>query len=373
MLEHSLEQTAEQFEAQDARAWRNLIASSVRDFPKLVNDFTRPLLRIPSSPVAMGFFGMAALWPVQGLANTVFRSEEAKALLAGCGAHSVLPLDMLGSAATGLVLAAAAHASGWPFAAGGAQSITDALSAYLRSLGGRIETEVNVESLSQLPPADVTLFDTGAKALAKIAGDGISSSYRRSLKEFKRGPGIFKVDWALSSPIPWAARECSRAGTVHVGGTLEELARSEYAAFTGVHSDKPFVLVTQPSIFDPSRAPAGKHTAWGYCHVPVGSTWDRTDVIEAQIERFAPGFRDCILGRRGWNSEQLNEWNPNLAGGDISGGAMTLRQLVARPTLRTYRTSNPRIYLCSSSTPPGGGVHGMSGHNAAMAAWQDHA
>ncbi len=372
VLEHSLDATAAQFDSQDARAWRNLLASSVRDFPKLVNDFTRPLLRVPSSPVAMGFFGMAALWPVQGLAKAVFRSDAAKALLAGCGAHSVLPLNMLGSAATGLVLAAAGHSGGWPIAAGGAQSISNALASHLRSLGGRIETGTNVKKHAQLTPADVTLFDTEAEAFARIAGGELSSSYRGKLAKFQRGPGIFKLDWALSASIPWAAKDCGRAATVHVGGTLEELARSEHAAFHGVHSDSPFVLVTQPSLFDPSRAPAGKHTAWGYCHVPVGSTWDRTEVIESQIERFAPGFRDCILARRAWNSEQLAEWNPNLAGGDVSGGAMTLQQLVARPTLRTYRTSNPRLYLCSSSTPPGGGVHGMAGHNAALAAIKDH-
>ncbi len=371
-LEHSLEATAAQFGPDDATAWTNLLASSVRDWPKLVDDFMRPLLRIPSNPVAMAFFGSLALWPVQALAKTVFRSEAAKALLAGCGAHSVMPLNMLGSAATGLVLASGGHTTGWPIAAGGAQSISDALAAYLRSLGGRIETGVNTASIGQLPPADVTLFDTGARAFSEIAGDAISPSFRTRLLSFKRGPGIFKVDWAISEPIPWSAKDCSRAATVHVGGTLAEIARSEYEAFYGHMCEKPFVLVTQPSLFDSSRAPAGNHTAWGYCHVPVGSTQDRTAAIERQIERFAPGFRSCILARRTWNSERLAEWNPNLAGGDVSGGSMTLTQLVARPTLRTYRTSNPRLYLCSSSTPPGGGVHGMAGHNAALAALRDH-
>ena len=373
ILEHSLAATANQFSAHDGPAWNNLLASSVRDWPKLVDDFMRPLLRIPSNPIAMAFFGAAALWPVQGLADAVFQSEAAKALLAGCGAHSVMPLNMLGSAATGLVLAAGGHTTGWPIAEGGAQGITNALAAYLRSLGGGIETGVDISALNQLPPADVTLFDTGARAFATIAGEAITSSFRRRLLTFKRGPGIFKVDWALSEPIPWTAPACARAATVHLGGTLPELARSEYAAFNGQMCDEPFVLLTQPSLFDPSRAPAGNHTAWGYCHVPVGSTQDRTAVIERQVERFAPGFRSCILARRSWNSEQLADWDPNLAGGDVSGGSMTLTQLIARPTLSLYRTSNPRLYLCSSSTPPGGGVHGMAGHNAALAALRDHA
>lgn len=373
VLEHSLEATAAQFTRHDARAWQLLLASSVRDWNEIVDDFMRPLLRIPSHPVAMATFGMAAILPAETLARTVFQSDRAQALFGGCTGHSVLALHQLASAAVGVVLTAAAHTTGWPFAAGGAQSLTDALAGYLRSLGGRIQTEAEIKDVRQLPPADVTLFDVGVEAFDRIAGPALTGSFRTRLRNFRRGPGTFKVDWALSEPIPWKASGCRRAGTVHVGGTLKEIVRSEYAAMNGEHCDRPLVLVTQPSLFDPSRAPQGRHTAWGYCHVPAGSTEDRTAIIEAQVERFAPGFRDCILARHTWNSAKLAAWDPNLAGGDLSGGAMTLGQLLARPTLRYYRTSNPRLYLCSSSTPPGGGVHGMAGHNAGLAALGDHA
>jgi phytoene dehydrogenase-like protein len=377
-LEHSLEATVAQFGSHDARAWRLLFASSVRDWPKLVDDFTRPLLRIPSHPVAMATFGTAAILPADTLARAVFRSEVARALFAGCAAHSVVPLSYLASAAAGIVIATAGHTTGWPIVAGGAQNLSNALASYLRTLGGRIETGVTVTALAQLPPANTTLFDTGAQAFARIAGDSLSPSFHARLRTFKRGPGVFKVDWALSQPIPWRSKECLRSATVHLGGTLPELVTSEYAAFNGHHCERPYVLLTQPSLFDASRAPqavdrATKHTAWAYCHVPANSTRDYTAIIEAQVERFAPGFRDCILARHTWNADSLAAWNPNLAAGDISGGAMTLTQMIARPTLRTYRTSNPHLYLCSSSTPPGGGVHGMCGHNAALAALSDHA
>jgi phytoene dehydrogenase-like protein len=278
-----------------------------------------------------------------------------------------------------LVLTTAAHTTGWPVAAGGAQSITHALAGYLRSLGGRIVTEFEVgslEELERLSSADFTLFDTSVAALDAIAGDALTPSFRAKLRRFKRGPGIFKVDYALSQPIPWTASDCARAGTVHVGGSLEEIVSSEADAFAGRHNDRPFIIVVQPSLFDPERAPlaedgSAQHTAWAYCHVPSGSDDDRTAVIEAQIERFAPGFKDCVLARRSWNASALESMNPNLRGGDISGGAMTLGQLVARPTLREFRTSNRAIYLCSASTPPGGGVHGMCGYNAALAALKD--
>ena len=379
-LEHSLDATAEQFadggDRYDVHAWRSLLASSVRDWPGLVYDFTQPLLRLPSNPVAMATFGAAALWPAKLLAETVFRGERARALLAGCAGHSVLPLTRVVSAATGLVLAAAGHTTGWPIIAGGAQSLTNALAGYLRALGGHIVTGQNITNLHELADADVTLFDTSAHALDTIAGDALTPAYRTRLAHFRRGPGIFKIDYALSEPIPWTAADCKRTATVHIGGTLNEIARSEHDAFFGrippPKDDKPFLLLVQPSLFDPTRAPAGKHTAWAYCHVPEGFTGDRTEAIERQIERFAPGFRDAVLARRTWNAEALTEWNPNLLGGDVSGGVMTLSGMIARPTLRTYRTSNPKLYLCSSSTPPGGGVHGMAGHNAANAALRDH-
>jgi phytoene dehydrogenase-like protein len=342
----------------------------VRDWQALVSDFTQPLLRVPSHPIAMGLFGIPALLPAATLAKMAFRGSRAQALFAGCAAHSVLPLSHISSAATGIVLAAAGHTTGWPIAAGGAQSITDALASYLHSLGGTIVTGVEVKGLAELEPADTTFFDTSVDSLIRIAGEALSPGYVGQLRKFQAGPGIFKLDYALSEPIPWHAAACGRAATVHLGGTLEEIAQSEHDAFYGSQNDRPYVLLVQPSLFDPSRAPAGKHTAWAYCHVPAGSNVDRTEAIEAQIERFAPGFRDCVLARRASNATDLARWNPNLLGGDVSGGAMTLSQLIARPTLREYRTSNPKLFLCSSSTPPGGGVHGMCGHLAAKTALQ---
>ena len=373
LLEHSIDATAAQFSGHDARAWRLLLASSVRDWPKLVNEVTRPLLRLPHSPIVMATFGVAGMMPAQALAHTVFRDEPARALFAGCAAHSMLPLTHVASAAPGLVLAAAAHTTGWPIAAGGAQSIVDALAAYLHSLGGSILLNSEITQLKDLPPADATLFDASVTALDRIAGDTFTATFRKLLRGFRPGPGIFKLDFALREPIPWRAAACRRAATVHLGGMLAEIALSEDAAFHGRPCDKPFVLLVQPSLFAPTRAPTGKHTAWAYCHVPYGSTINLTEVIERQIERFAPGFRDCILASRASNAADLARWNPNLAGGDISGGDMTLSQLLLRPTERLYSTSNPRVYLCSSSTPPGGGVHGMCGHLAAQRALQEHA
>lgn len=376
MLEHDLEATAAQFEAHDGRAWRSLLEPSVRDWPKLVEDFTQPLLRFPSHPAAMATFGVAAMIPAQRLARTVFRGGPALALFAGCAAHAVLPLTRVASSAAGLVLITAGHTTGWPIAAGGAQAIADALVGYLGSLGGRVVLNAEVDDLRALPEADVTLFDTSVNMMMRLAGSALTPSFQTRLRSFKPGPGIFKMDFALREPIPWRAAACARAATVHVGGTLAEIARSEHDAFYGQHNDRPFVLVVQPSLFDPSRAPlsaagVAQHTAWAYCHVPAGSTEDRTGAIERQIERFAPGFSECILARRASGAAELVAWNPNLAGGDVSGGAMTLTQLLLRPTARLYRTSNPKLYLCSASTPPGGGVHGMCGHLAALAALAD--
>jgi phytoene dehydrogenase-like protein len=368
-LEHTIEETCRQFSAHDAQAWRWLFTLNVRNWNELVSDFTRPLLRLPSHPLAMSCFGLPALLPANLLANAIFQEEPARALFAGIAAHSVLPLTRIASAATGIVLATAGQTTGWPIAAGGAQSITNALAAYLKSLGGELYLGQEITRLSALPEADATLFDTSTSAFARIAGPAISSGFAARLGRFQPGPGIFKIDYALSGPVPWRDPSCARAATVHLGGTLAEIARSEHDAFYGRQSDQPFVLFVQPSLFDPARAPKGKHTAWAYCHVPAGSTLDRTDGIEAQIERFAPGFRDVILARRTSNATQLADWNPNLVGGDVSGGSMTLTQLLFRPTARGYRTSNPKLYLCSSSTPPGGGVHGMCGHLAALNAF----
>jgi phytoene dehydrogenase-like protein len=376
-LEHSLEATADQLGPHDANAWRKLFAPQVRDWPKLVQGFTQPLLRWPTNIVAMATFGAAAMLPARTLARTLFRTERARALFAGNAAHAVLPLTMIASSAAGLALATAAHTTGWPVAAGGAQSLTNALACYFRSLGGRIELNHQVRTLADIPPAGATLFDTSTRALDAIAGDALSPSFRTRLRHFRPGPGIFKLDFALREPIPWRSPKCHQAATVHLGGSLDEIVHSEAAAFNGHHCDKPFVLLVQPSLFDSTRAPqhpdgTAQHTAWAYCHVPSCSDLDLTEIVENQIERFAPGFRDVILARRAWNATALAEANPNLIGGDVSGGALTLGQLLARPTLRTYRTSNPTLYLCSASTPPGGGVHGMCGHLAARAALTDH-
>jgi phytoene dehydrogenase-like protein len=370
-LEHALEATVAQLPQHDGRAWRSLLGPTVRNWPQLIEDFTQPILRFPSHPIDMAIFGPAALMPAQLLATTLFQNERTRALFAGIAAHSVLPLTRVASSAAGLVLAAAGHTTGWPIAAGGGQSITNALASYLQSLGGRIVLNVDIQHLADLPSANATFFDTSVASLIRIANSALAPAYVHELLKFRPGPGIFKVDFALSQPIPWRSPECFRAATVHLGGSLAEISHSEHDAFYGRLNDRPYVLLVQPSLFDPSRAPEGKHTAWAYCHVPTGSIVDRASVIEAQIERFAPGFRDTILARRASNAEALAEWNPNLIGGDISGGAMTLSQLLFRPTARGYRTSNPSVYLCSSSTPPGGGVHGMCGHLAALAAYRD--
>jgi phytoene dehydrogenase-like protein len=377
LLTHALADMPNELGAHDGAAWQRLFAPTVREWEKLSEAVLRPLWALPHSPVELAGFGMAALLPARMLGRAVFRGERARALWAGCAAHGVLPLTAVASSGAGLALATAGHAGGWPFAAGGAQQLTRALVAYLESLGGQVVCGAEVTTLEALPPADATLFDTSAQSLTRIAGDALSPAFRRRLADFKPGPGIFKVDWALREPIPWREAACRRAGTVHLGGTMDEIAASEDAAFNGRHHDKPFVLLTQPSLFDPTRAPqdaAGEpqHTAWAYCHVPAGASEDRTAAIEAQVERFAPGFGECILARASSNAAQLEAWDPNLGGGDITGGAMTLPQLVARPTLRLYRTDNRSIYLCSASTPPGGGVHGMCGYLAAQAALADH-
>ena len=371
-FEYSIDATVARLPARDVHTWRHLIEPTMRRWPEIVDTIMRPMLRFPEHPLIMARFGLDALMPAQRLAQGRFKDPHTRALFAGCAAHSVLPLTHFGSSAVGLVLAAAAHTTGWPILEGGAQALTTALVRHLESLNGRIELDTDVTDMGQLPPADATFFDTSVDALTSIAGNALSPAYTSSLRDFKHGPGIFKLDWALSQPIPWKNAACARAGTVHLGGSLEEIARSEYVAFNGGEYDKPFVLLTQPSLFDPSRAPAGCHTAWGYMHVPSGSRSDHTEQLERQVERFAPGFRDCILARRASSAGELAAWNPNLICGDISGGAMTLNQLFHRPTRKLYRTSNPALYLCSSSTPPGGGVHGMCGHNAALAALEDH-
>jgi phytoene dehydrogenase-like protein len=302
-----------------------------------------------------------------------FSGEPARALFAGLAAHSFLPLEAGASASFGVVLGLLGHAVGWPMAQGGSQRIADALAAHLRALGGEIRTHFPVEHLDQLPPARATLLDITPVQFLLMAEDRLSSSYCERLKRFRYGPGVYKLDYALSGPIPWTNPDCARAGTVHVCGTLEEVALSEREVSAGKIPERPFVLLAQPTMFDATRAPTGKHTTWAYCHVPNGSSVDMASRIENQIERFAPGFRERVLGRHSMNCAEMERRNPNLVGGDINGGLAGLWQLIARPVLSAnpYRTPIPGVYLCSSSTPPGGGVHGMCGFHAAEAAHKE--
>jgi len=311
----------------------------------------------------------AGLSSARGLAKR-FRSERARALLAGHAAHSMLPLETRPSGGVGLFLIATAHVFGWGFPRGGSQCLAEALADRLQELGGEIHT---ASAVDELPRADVVLADVVPRELVRIAGDRLPAHYARSLSRYRHGPGVFKLDWALDGPIPWTAADCTRAGTVHLGGTFEEVAESERAPRQGRHAERPYVLLTQPSLFDDTRAPAGKHTAWGYCHVPSGSAEDMTDRIEAQVERFAPGFRDLVLARSALGPTDFERRNRNIVGGDINGGLMDLRQLFFRPVRRLvpYRTPVKGLYLCSSSTPPGGGVHGMCGYSAALTALGD--
>jgi phytoene dehydrogenase-like protein len=353
----------------DGEAWDDLMRPFLANADEFFADVLRPV-RIPSHPFRMARFGAIGLRSCASVVRSRFREPKAKALFAGCAAHSFLALDALGSASFGLVLALVGHATDWPCAKGGSQLIVDSLAAYLRSMGGEITVGRDVRSLRDVPDSRAVLFDVSPRALDQIAGDHLPGSYRRQLRSFRRGPAVFKIDWALSGPIPWQAPECLRAATVHVGGRFEELLASEDAAINGRIAERPFVLVAQQSMFDRTRAPEGQHTGWAYCHVPNGATEDMTERIERQIERFAPGFRDKILARRTMSPADVEAHNANMIGGDIGGGANDLSQFFFRPTRRwnPYTTPNPRLFLCSSSTPPGGGVHGMCGYWAAHSA-----
>jgi len=355
----------------DAEAYRTLLGPVVEDWPELAPDVLAPL-RFPSHPITMAKFGLKALPAATFLAKR-FQTREAKGLWAGMAAHSIQPLSNLATSAIGLVLSAVGHRQGWPIPRGGSQSIAKAMASYFTSLGGKMETGRMVQSLDELPPAKAVLLDVTPKQLLNIAGDRLSGTYRWQLERYRYGMGVFKIDWALDGPIPFTAPECREAGTVHLGNTLEEIAQSEQATSEGQHPEKPFVLLAQQSLFDDTRAPAGKHTAWAYCHVPNGSKVDMTEAIEKQVERFAPGFRDIILARNTMHTGQIEAYNPNYIGGDINGGVIDLGQLYTRPALRPnpYRTSRKGLYLCSSSTPPGGGVHGMCGFHAAKTALRD--
>jgi len=369
ILERDVDATAAGL-GEDAEAYRALFGPLVRDWPALERAILRPLVRVPRHPVALGRFGLSALRSAEGLARSRFRGEQARALFAGCSAHSTLRLDRSPSASFGLVLTTAAHTAGWPVVRGGAQALADALASYLRSLGGEIETGARVESLAELAFARAVLADLSPRELLRLGGDRLPPRYRRALERYRYGPGSFKLDLALDGPVPWAAPEVGRAACVHVGGTLEEVAAAERAPWEGRPAERPFVLLAQQSVADTSRAPEGKHTVWAYCHVPNGSTFDMTERIEAQIERFAPGFRDRILARAVTTPGDFERRNPNLAGGDINAGAQDLPQLVFRPVPRLvpYTTPVPGLFLCSASTPPGGGVHGLCGFGAAQAA-----
>jgi phytoene dehydrogenase-like protein len=372
MLERSVEATGETL-GRDATAYRKLMAPLVADWDKLAIDLLGPLRLPPRHPLALARFGWHAISSARGLAERLFEDERARALFGGMAAHSMIPLDQPPTAAFGLVIGLLGHAVGWPLPRGGSQRLTDALAYYLRSLGGEVVTGVHVQSLDELPPAGAVLCDVTPRQLVRIAGQRLPAGYRHKLAGYRYGPGVFKVDWALDGPIPWQATECTRAGTLHLGGTLEEMAAAERVVWRGEHPEKPYVLVVQPSLFDATRAPAGKHTAWAYCHVPHASTFDMTERIEAQIERFAPGFRDLILARSVKSAVAMERYNPNCIGGDINGGVQDLGQLFTRPVFRLVPYSTPLkgLYICSSSTPPGGGVHGMCGYFAAQAALRD--
>ena len=367
-LHRSLDSTARNL-GRDATAYAKLMRPFVRHWKALASEFLQPILHVPRHPITLTRFGSKALFSAQHLAFSHFKEATSRALFAGIAGHSFLPLDNMMSAAFGLVLGAAGHAVGWPIPRGGSQRIADALAGYFRELGGKIELNRPVRNWNTIPKHRVVFFDVTAWLFEQIAGPRLPSRYRRQLSAFRHAPGICKIDYALDGPIPWKAETCRRAGTVHVGGSFEEIARAEREVAHGRHPERPFVLVAQSSVFDEHRAPPGKHTLWAYCHVPHGSTFDMSGRIESQIERFAPGFRDSILERHVMKSPDLEERNPSLIGGDISGGANSLRQLIARPVFRwtPYRTPISDAWLCSSSTPPGGGVHGMCGYNAATA------
>lgn len=364
-LETSLEATAHGL-GRDGRAWRQLVEPFLEDPHALLADALGPL-GVPRKPLTFARFGLRALWPATLLARAVFRERRARALFAGCAAHALLPLEQPFTAALGLMFAVTGHVEPWPVIAGGSERLTEALVRLLESLGGRIRTGLEIRRLQDLPSSRAVLFDTDPLQLAEIAGDALPEGYRRRLRRYRYGPGVFKLDWALDGPIPWSDPDVRRASTVHVGGPLEEVAASERAMYRGEVSRTPFVLVVQQSEHDPTRAPDGKHTGYAYIHVPGGHDEDLTELVESRIERFAPGFRDLILARHAMRALDFERYNPNWVGGAITGGAADLSQLFTRPVaaLDPYATPNPRLFIGSASTPPGGGVHGMGGYHAA--------
>jgi phytoene dehydrogenase-like protein len=370
-LERSVAATATAL-GRDGAAYVRLMAPLVRYWARIQPLVLDPL-RFPAHPCAAANFGVRALWSLNRLARMLFREPPARALFAGLGGHSFLPLEAPLSAAPALVLGALGHRVGWPIPQGGAQAIADALVRCLRNHHGELRTGWRVTSLAELPVARAYLFDLTPRQLLTITGEHLPVGYRQRLERFRYGPGVFKLDYALAAPVPWAYPAALRTATVHLGGTLDEIAVAERAPHQGVHAAQPYVLVSQPTLFDPTRAPAGKHILWAYCHVPAGSHHDMTAAIEAQIERFAPGFRSRIIARHAMNCAAMEAWNANLVGGAISGGLPDWRQLLTRPivSLHPQRTPSANLYLCSASTPPGPGAHGMNGQHAALLALHD--
>jgi phytoene dehydrogenase-like protein len=355
----------------DGKLWRGLMQPAADNWSEFAKDALGPVLRVPHHPLRMARFGMTAFQSAQGFANSHFANPRTRAIFAGLAGHSFLSFDQPLSATIGWLFGITVHAVGWPIPRGGAQAITQALIGYLKTLGGTVHpsSRIDAAAFRELESSsELVLFDTAPRQLLEIAGEQLAPKYKSEIEQFHSAPGVFKVDYALSQPVPWCAIDCRRAITVHVGGTFEEIAEAEFAVANGREAERPFVLVAQPTLYDSSRAPDGKHVLWAYCHVPNGSTFDMTERIEAQIERFAPGFRDCVLARHVSSPAALEEKDANLAGGDISGGAMTMRQMLFRPTARGYATGASKLYLCSASTPPGGGVHGMCGFHAARLA-----
>jgi len=349
---------------EDGAVWDKLMRPFVENWSEFAPEVLRPMPSIPRHPWLMARFALKAFLPARAIAQR-FRGARTRALFAGLAAHSFLCFDEPLSGALALLMAFPAHAVGWPIPRRGSQTLTNALCKYLFALGGTVKTSLRVESLADLPRYDAILFDVTPRQLLRIAGERLSNGYTRQLRRHRYGPGVFKVDYALSEPIPWRAQECSRAATVHLGGYFEEIATSEKAVRKGLHPERPFTILVQPSLFDASRAPSGKHTAWAYCHVPNGSNVDMLQKLEAQIDRFAPGFRECVLARHVFSPANLESMDANLVGGDIQGGVLDIRHFILRPTWRRYGTSARGMYICSASTPPGGGVHGMCGYHAA--------
>jgi phytoene dehydrogenase-like protein len=370
VMYQDLERTAEALPVADQKRYLKFYGALKRSVEVILPDLLGPLLKFPRHPIRMALFGLQGIQSAAGLARRKFSSEEARAMFAGHAAHSILPLENAFTAAVGIMIATTGHLVGWPVAKGGSQSIANAMARYFEALGGEILVGCKVHSIEELPLAKAYLFDTGPRSMVDICGNKLPAGYQKSLRSFRYGPAAYKLDLALSGPIPWLNEGCRQAGTVHVGGTLEEMIISEKACWEHRMAERPFVLVAQQSIPDPSRAPAGKHTCWAYCHTPPGYEGDLTDVIISQIERYAPGFRDLILHTHVMSPADLNAYNPNYVGGDIIGGVQDIWQMVARPTLRLnpYSTPAGNIFLCSSSTPPGAGVHGMCGFHAATTA-----